>query len=110
MREQLETRFPWGIPSLQPSRFVLVEHAEKLSIGDTSQLGDLGLVSALHLPLEDQGRHVGAMQLYWESRVEEWDDRCGALLRALGVFVLDRLAHTGARTPDAITDVPPERI
>jgi hypothetical protein len=91
-------RFPWGIGTVMASRFVLVEDATTLAASTTSSartsLGELGLVSAVHLPLWAGNRMMGALHLYWDEPVTGWDDRPGALLRAIGVFTLERIART----------------
>lgn len=94
--EQATDAFPWGIPDLQASRFVLVEDASALEchVGteDPPRLADLGFRSALHLPLSAGNRPMGALHLYWHEPRTTWDDRLGALLRAVGVLALDRIS------------------
>lgn len=89
MAEQPADRFPWGMPSLQPRRFVLVEDASELPLGRGVHAADLGIRSAAHLPM---GPHaLGAMHIYWDRQVNAWDDELGAQLRAFGGFVVGRI-------------------
>lgn len=94
--------FPWNIGPLMASRFVLVEDASTLpaSIASAADrtLGELGFTSAVHLPLRAGNHSTGALHLYWDEQVTTWDDRPGALLRALGVFTLDRIGRTIGHT------------
>lgn len=87
--------FPWDLGALTASRFVLVEDAGSLPASTASlsgtTLGELGVASAVHLPLWAGNRSMGAMHLYWSEAVTGWDDRAGALLRAIGVFTLERI-------------------
>ncbi len=99
--------FPWDMGSLMASRFVLVDDASTLvastgSLAGTT-LGELDLTSAVHLPLWAGNRAMGALILYWTERISQWDDRPGALLRALGVFTLDRLSRASS---DSIRTAP----
>jgi hypothetical protein len=91
--EQADTRFPWDIPSLQPRHFVLVEDAGQLPLPGGGQLRDLGIVSAVHVPLGPTS--VGALHLYWNRKLHAWDDQIGAQLRAVGGFVVGRLVGSG---------------
>ena len=95
------SRFPWGIGTVMASRFILIEDAAGLSASISSAgdvtLGALGLRSAVHLPLWAGNRSVGAVHLYWESPVAQWDDRPGALLRALGVYALECIRRVAER-------------
>lgn len=97
---QSAKRFPWNIGTVMASRFVLVEDASTLvaSSGTSTDttLGELGIASALHLPLWAGNRLMGALHLYWDESVTDWDDRPGALLRAIGVFTLERISRTSA--------------
>lgn len=90
-------RFPWGVGTVMASRFVLVDDACALQASTAdpafTTLGELGFTSAVHLPLWAGNRLSGALHLYWDRCVASWDDRPGALLRAIGVFTLDRLAR-----------------
>lgn len=93
--------FPWGMGILSASRFLLVEDASSLPAGAGSpagpSLGELGLRSAVHLPLWAGNRAIGAMHLYWTKKVSEWDDQPGALLRAVGVYTFDRISRSRDR-------------
>jgi len=91
LRDQQAEEFPWAMPSLQPSRFVLVEAAGDLPLPVSGRARDIGYSSAVHLPLRDGNRMLGALQIYWSEPMSEWDDRVGAALRALGVFTLCRV-------------------
>jgi hypothetical protein len=91
--EQADASFPWGMPSLQPRHFVLVEDAGELPHPRGGQLRDLGVVSAAHVPLGPGS--IGALHLYWHRRVHAWDDGLGAQLRAIGGFVVGRLVESG---------------
>jgi hypothetical protein len=97
--------FPWDIGPLMASRFVLVEDASTLAASIPSStgrtLGDLGFTSAVHLPLWAGNRLMGALHLYWDDHVTTWDDRSGALLRAIGVFTLDRMSRSDGRSETA---------
>lgn len=82
--------FPWGLGSVSPDRFLLVDHAAPLPVapGSRFRLGDLGVRSALHLPLREQERVTGALVVLWRQPRLAWDDDRGRLLRTLGRFLL----------------------
>lgn len=89
MAEQPAERFPWAMPSLQPRRFVLVEDAAELRVGPGTRAADLGIRSAVHLPMGPQS--LGTMHIYWDRRVQAWNDELGVQLRAFGGFVVGRV-------------------
>ncbi|MGI9577003.1 MAG: hypothetical protein ACR2OH_02255 [Microthrixaceae bacterium] len=89
MAEQSAEDFPWCIPTLQPRRFVLVEQAGDLPLPGGGHVRDLGLRSAVHLPIG--AGSVGALHIYWDHLVSTWDDVLGAQLRDFGGFVVSRL-------------------
>ena len=82
--------FPWGLAPVHPDRFVLVDDARLLPIApdDSRTLGDLDVRSCLHLPLQERGRPVRAVHLFWLEPHVAWDDDRGRLLRSLGRFLL----------------------
>ncbi|MFV0316932.1 MAG: hypothetical protein ACK5O2_08215, partial [Microthrixaceae bacterium] len=102
--DQFTEHFPWGVGDLHASRFVLVEDARELDSAcgraDAPTIGDLGYASTVHLPLTAGNRRMGALHLYWTSPHVDWDDRLGALLRAVGVLALDRLSTAGRVASD----------
>lgn len=89
--DQDHDQFPWGLPTLQPDRFVLIENAGRLALGEGRLLGELGIASAVHLPIDAGPVTKGAIQLYYRYTIRDWDDRIGSLLRALGAFTLNRI-------------------
>lgn len=93
--------FPWAMGILSASRFLCVDDASSLpaapDLPASPSLGELELFSAVHLPLWAGNRAMGAMHLYWTEQIAGWDDRAGPLLRALGVFTLDRVARSRRR-------------
>lgn len=112
---QTVDQFPFGIPCLQPSRFVLIEDARPLPVGGID-LAALGVRSVVHLPLGEAPSSLGALQLFHRRRVVTWDDDVGALLRALGGFVLARLlapevpAHPSADSGVALPGLDPGEV
>jgi len=85
--------FPWGLPQVQPRRFLLVDDATGLRLPDGRTLGQVGIASVVHLPLAGPDAERGALHLHWAHTVDRWDDRVGALLRAVGSFVLHRVVR-----------------
>jgi GAF domain-containing protein len=93
--------FPWGLAPVNPRRFVLVSDAAALpSSPHGARLGDLGIVSCLHLPILERQRAVGALHLYWHQTRLDWDDERGRLLRLLGRFLLGRFLASEDDRPD----------
>jgi hypothetical protein len=88
------TWFPWGLGTLNPDRFLLVERAAALPVapGSPFRLGDLGVASAMLLPLREQERPSGGLVVLWREPRLAWDDERGRLLRTLGRFLLARAA------------------
>ncbi len=84
--------FPWGLATMNPERFIFVEHAELLRSGPDSDmtLGDLGVQSCAHLPILEKRRPVGFLQIFWPETRLVWDDDIGQILRSLGRFLLSR--------------------
>jgi len=81
--------FPWGLAPVRPKRFLLVDDASLLPVSPGGpSVGDLGLRSCAHLPINERGRPVGALHLYWAEPRLAWDDDHGRLLRTLGRFLL----------------------
>lgn len=89
--------FPWGLGSVSPDRYLLVDHATVLPVapGSPHRLGDLGVTSALHLPLREQERAIGALVVLWREPRLAWDDDRGRLLRTLGRFLLAQVPGGG---------------
>ena len=95
---QDEAHFPWAMGRLQPSRFILVEDAMRLPLAGGGFVGDLGLRSAVHLPMG--AGSTGALHLYWDRVLQSWDDDLGAQLRAAGgLVVAHALDRRGESTP-----------
>lgn len=85
--------FPWGLAPLQPDRYLMVPDARALQVRPGgATLGEMGLHSALVLPLRDRAGGGGSLLLHWRSPHLVWDDDRGRLLRTLGRFLLDRTA------------------
>jgi len=82
--------FPWGLHMAQPQRFLLVQQAEMLPADPiTSQtLGELGVRSCVHLPIVQRQQLLGALQLFWSTPRQTWDDSNGQILRSLGRLLL----------------------
>lgn len=81
--------FPWSLAPARPKRFLLVDDATRLpSAPGGPSVGELGYRSCLHLPINERGRPVGALHLYWAEPRLAWDDDHGRLLRTLGRFLL----------------------
>lgn len=82
--------FPWGLGMVNPDRYLLVDHAAELPVapGSPHRLGDLGVCSALLLPLREQSTVTGAIVVLWREPRLAWDDDRGCLLRNLGRFLL----------------------
>ena len=82
--------FPWGLHMAQPQRFLLVQQAEMLPADPiTSQtLGVSGVRSCVHLPLVQRQQLLGALQLFWSTPRQTWDDSNGQILRSLGRLLL----------------------
>lgn len=82
--------FPWGLGTVNPDRYLLVDRAAELQVapGSPHRLGDLGVSSALLLPLREQGLVSGAIVVMWREPRLAWDDERGRLLRSLGRFLL----------------------
>ena len=82
--------FPWGLHTTQPQRFLLVQQAEMLPADPrTSQtLGERGVRSCVHLPIVERQQLLGALQLYWSTPRQTWDDSSGQILRSLGRLLL----------------------
>ena len=93
---QPATWFPWGLAPVNPRRFVLISDAAALACTPDGSplLGEIGVVSCLHLPILERQRPIGAMQLFWTEPRLAWDDERGRLLRLLGRFLLDRCGDT----------------
>jgi hypothetical protein len=89
MPDQDADTFPWGMSSLQPRRFVLVEDAASLPMPGGGRMADLGVRSAVHLPMGP--RSLGALHIYWDHPVSTWDDDLGRQLRDVGGSVVTRL-------------------
>ena len=82
--------FPWDLRNVRTRRYVFVPEATDLRASPTTRLGDLGVRSAIHLPLKAPDSREGALHLLWKEPKDRWDDTWGAQLRALGSFVLLR--------------------
>lgn len=70
------TWFPWSLGNIRSEEYVFIRNAGVLPTGPGSPLtlDDLGLVSALHVPVVDEiGRPVGAIAAYWCEECESWD-------------------------------------
>jgi GAF domain-containing protein len=82
--------FPWGLHMAQPQRFLLVQQAEMLPAAPaTSQtLGELGVRSCVHLPIVQRQQLLGALQLFWCTPRQTWEDSSGQILRSLGRLLL----------------------
>jgi len=78
----------WGLSAVRTEQFLFVRAAERLRVDDRSTLGQLGVRSVLHLPLVEQGRRTGALDVAWCHRVEWWDDRDGPVVRNLARMLL----------------------
>lgn len=107
---QQEASFPWGIDALVASRYMAVHDASALPVsaggGAAGTLGELGLHSAVHLPLRAGNRAMGALHLYWATPGVVWDDTTGPLVRAVGVFTLERIGRTTGIVPEARVERP----
>lgn len=95
--------FPWGLSQVRPSRFLFIEDAGALAVyprPDTGystmyRLEEFGIATCLHLPLNEREQPVGALQIFWSSPQQEWDDDLGRLLRTIGHYLLTNYAtHT----------------
>lgn len=83
------TWFPWGLAAVRPRRFLFIADAGPLTDApDTAPSNDGG--SALHLPIIERQRVMGAMHLRWRHPHTCWDDRDGPLLRLLARYLLGR--------------------
>lgn len=85
------TWFPWGLAPVNPRRFLLIADARALRFASSgrSTFEDLGIRSAMHMPLVERGQPIGALQLHWKAPRLAWDDERGPLLRLLGRFLID---------------------
>jgi len=93
-RDRPLDEFPWDLSALQPRRFIVVHDAAQLPCGDSGCLGDHGVRAAVHLVLCGPDGGSGALHLHFDRPLDRWDDRIGAMLRALGTFALFRLGGT----------------
>jgi GAF domain-containing protein len=100
--------FPWGLAAVRPRRFLYIADAAALpvspddaAIGSSGAPGSAGTPgsagspgsadpagSALHLPVIERQRVIGALHLRWTRPRPSWDDQLGPLLRLLARYLL----------------------
>jgi len=82
--------FPWTLGNIRQARHVFVRNAESLPIRPDQGLtvGDLRMVSALHLTVPDGSAVVGGVCAYWATERPDWDDSLAERLSALALDVL----------------------
>ncbi|MEI7887279.1 MAG: GAF domain-containing protein [Actinomycetes bacterium] len=82
--------FPWGLGMVQPQRFLFLQRAELLPADpmNSRTLGDRGVCSSLHLPILERQQPIGALQIYWSTPRQDWDDHQGRILRSIGRLLL----------------------
>ena len=68
------TWFPWSLGNIRPASHVFVRNAAPLPFHpwSTVRLRDLGMGSALHLPLRHELTVDGALCAYWADERENW--------------------------------------
>lgn len=86
--------FPWSIGNIRASEYVFVRNAGPLARrpGVAQTLADVGMCSALHLPLAGDADMVGAICVYWSEGRSDWSSTEGDDVRSLGVAALSELA------------------
>ncbi|MFN8049903.1 MAG: hypothetical protein U0Q22_00510 [Acidimicrobiales bacterium] len=83
--------FPWSLGNIRPSKYMFIRNAGALAVAHDSSttIGDLGLTSALHLPVLglapgicaaatlSSAPVIGAVCAYWSDERASWssDDR-----------------------------------
>lgn len=85
--------FPWSLGNVRAAEHLFVRNAGELPLhpDGSAQLRDLGMGSALHLPLRRAGALVGAVCAYWRNERDAWD--CDAA-RPVDELALDLLSRT----------------
>ena len=83
--------FPWSLGNIRPDEYVFVRNAGPLPLEPRvgACVADLGMSSVLHMPVNVEGRLVGAVCAYWAEERSSWSpvDRveiCGWAARSLG--------------------------
>ena len=71
------TWFPWSLGNVRPQHYLFVRNAGALPSrpehGGT--IGELGISSALHLPIQSRpSATIGAVCAYWVDERSSWDD------------------------------------
>ncbi len=76
--------FPWSLGNIRPEEYVFVRNAGPLPLepGGGARIADLGMSSALHLPVTTGGVLIGAVCAYWAEERSSWtssdrSDVCG---------------------------------
>lgn len=94
--------FPWTLGNIRRARHVLVRNAGSLPLrpGLAATIGDLGMVSALHLPIPRGIHTAGTVCAYWSTEQTEWDATAIDHLIELAFDVLNPGA--GPRQPEAL--------
>ena len=68
--------FPWTLGNIQRAGHVFVRNAATLPLrpgAATITIGELGMGSALYLPLHDGIVPIGAVCAYWAQERDDWD-------------------------------------
>ena len=66
--------FPWSLGNIRPASHVFVRNAAPLPFHpwSTMRLRDVGMGSALHLPLREDLTVDGALCVYWSEERDNW--------------------------------------
>lgn len=96
--------FPWSIGNIRASEYVFVRNAGPLPRrpGSAQTLADVGMRSALHLPLAGDADLVGAICVYWSDERPDWPSVEGDGVRSSGLAALSELAASIAGDSDRV--------
>lgn len=113
------TWFPWGLAAVRPRRFLFIADAAPLleapAVADQSAAAPSAAPSpappsaagaagsggsALHLPIIERHRVIGALHLRWRDPQPSWDDADGPSLRLLARYLLGRSLAAQSEGPN----------
>jgi hypothetical protein len=84
--------FPWSLGNIRPMSHVFVCNAGPLSLrpASSARVRDIGMGSALHLPLHNGTEVIGAVCVYWADEQDDWRiERCQSVVDIARDALLD---------------------